>query len=353
MRSTRLTRWTGGMVACLITLVLGSARLNAQQTTITGRVTDAQNQTPLAAVQVQIVGTTLGAQTNAEGRYTIRGSASGNIQVRAIRIGYAEQKKGVSITPGSTTQLDFAMSSAPVELNPVVATATGEQRRLEVGNAVAQISAAQVMETQPVTSISDLLQARAPGVQVLQSGVTGAGSRVRIRGTNSLSLSNDPIYIVDGIRIESGSSSTAIGVGGTTPSRVNDLTPDEIENIEVLKGPSAATLYGTDAANGVIIITTKRGQAGNAKWTVIGEGGLVKQNRTLPTNYLSWGHLVSTGASNQCFVSGITSGQCIQDSLTNYSPLKDPNRTIFGTGNRKLFGLQLQGGSETVRYFAS
>ncbi|MDQ6831563.1 MAG: SusC/RagA family TonB-linked outer membrane protein [Gemmatimonadota bacterium] len=357
MRSISSSRWTGKMVACLTTLVTlaaGASRLGAQQTTISGKITDAQTGAPLAAVQVQIVGTTLGAQSNAEGTYAIRGSASGVVQVRANRIGYAEQKKGVSINPGSVNTVDFALTAAPIELNPVIATATGEQRRLEVGNTVAQISATTVMESSPVTSISDLLQARAPGVQVMSSGVTGAGTRIRIRGTNSLSLLNDPIYIVDGIRIESSSSSASIGVGGTTPSRVNDLTPDEIENIEVLKGPSAATLYGTDAANGVIIITTKRGQAGNAKWTVIGEGGLVTLRSSIPTNYASWGHAPGgTTSSRGCFIAQVASGACIQDSVTNYSPINDPATTFLGNGNRKLFGLQLQGGSETMRYFTS
>ena len=99
--------------------------------------------------------------------------------------------------------------------------------------------------------------------------MTGGGSRVRIRGTSSLSLSNDPIYVIDGIRMTSNRSDAAIGVGGTQPSRVNDISPEEIENIEIVKGPSAATLYGTDAANGVIVITTRKGRAGRSSMVIL------------------------------------------------------------------------------------
>src|SRR2546421_11842734 len=102
------------------------------------------------------------------------------------------------------------------------------------------------------TNLADLLNARAPGVQVLPSGgTTGTGSRIRIRGSSSLSLSNEPIIVVDGIRVENGATgqtATSIGVGGQTPSRLNDLSPDDIQSIEIGKGPSAAALYGTDAA---------------------------------------------------------------------------------------------------------
>jgi TonB-dependent SusC/RagA subfamily outer membrane receptor len=119
-------------------------------------------------------------------------------------------------------------------------------------------------------------------VQVLPGNMTAGGSRVRIRGTSSLSLSNDPIYIIDGVRLTSGGGTAAgnvgggIGVGGTAPNRVNDINPDEIENIEVVKGPSAATLYGTDAANGVVVITTKRGRAGAPRWLAYAESGVIQ-----------------------------------------------------------------------------
>jgi TonB-dependent starch-binding outer membrane protein SusC len=142
-------------------------------------------------------------------------------------------------------------------------TASGEiQRRREVGNTIGSINAADV-EMATVTSLSQLLTARSPGVTVQSaSGTTGGSQRIRIRGSNSVSLSNEPLLIVDGVRLNSSAESNSFGVGGQTISRMNDLNPDDIESIEILKGPSAAAMYGTAAANGVIQITTKRGRAG-------------------------------------------------------------------------------------------
>ena len=238
----------------------GTAHAQQQTGTITGRVVEATSGGPVPAVQVSVVGTTLGAISAQNGEFTIRNVPAGQARVRAIRVGFTESVQVVPVTAGQTANVTFRMNAAAITLSPVVTTATGEQRRVEVGNAVGQIAAAEVTQTQAVQSVGDLLSARTPGVQVLGGNMTGAGSRVRIRGTSSLSLSNEPIYVIDGIRMESSTNSTSIGVGGTTPSRVSDLNPEEIESIEVLRGPSAATLYGTDAANGVIIITTKRGR---------------------------------------------------------------------------------------------
>src|SRR5690606_35564807 len=120
----------------------------------------------------------------------------------------------------------------------------------------------EMVKTRAIANVADLLTSRAAGVMVIPGTQTGAGVRVRIRGQSSISLSNNPIYVIDGIRVESSTGSSSVRVGGTTPSRVGDLNPEEIESIEIVRGPSASTLYGTDAANGVIVITTKRGIAG-------------------------------------------------------------------------------------------
>src|SRR5207249_7662797 len=109
---------------------------------------------------------------------------------------------------------------------------------------------------------------RAAGVNILPStGTVGGGARIRIRGANSVSLSNDPLFIVDGIRVES-KAGNSIGVGGQEPGRLNDFNPDEYASIEIVKGPSAAALYGTQAANGVVRLTTKRGTTGRTSWAI-------------------------------------------------------------------------------------
>ena len=118
------------------------------------------------------------------------------------------------------------------------------------------------------------MSSRAANVVVTQtSGTTGGGSRIRIRGSNSLSLSNEPLIIIDGVRAISDVSGSTIDIGGQNPSRLDDLNPEDIEDIEIIKGPAAAALYGTAAANGVVQITTKRGRAGKTKWTAYADGG--------------------------------------------------------------------------------
>jgi TonB-linked SusC/RagA family outer membrane protein len=341
---------------------LAFCRLDAQasaQGGITGRVTDAATGQPIASAQVNVVNTSIGALTNDQGQYVLRGVSPGTHAVRFLRVGFAEQRGTARVTAGQTTTLDMAMRAVAVTLNPVVTTATGEQRRVEVGNSIAQVDAANVVETRAVSNMGDLLTARAPGVQVIPGTQVGAGTRVRIRGTASLSLSNNPIYIVDGIRVEGATGSSSISVGGTTPSRVNDLNPEEIESIEVVRGPSAATLYGTDAANGVIVITTKRGVAGAPQVSYFTEQGAHVDQNQYPTAYRGWrngGTAATTSTSSntvQCFLSQTVAatGRCAQDSVTSYNLYDDPESTPNGVGYRQLHGLQVKGGSEALRYF--
>ena len=207
--------------------------------------------------------------------------------------------------------------------------------------------------------MADLLTSRAAGVQVIPGTQTGAGTRIRIRGTSSLSLSNNPIVVIDGIRVENATGSTTISVGGTTPSRLGDLNPEEIESMEVVRGPSAATLYGTDAANGVIVITTKKGIAGRSQWTYYTEQAAITDRNQYPTAYRGWrsgatSALTSTRSNTvQCFLTQrfATTGACTADSVSSYNLHDDPEATPYGTGYRQQHGLQLRGGSDAVRFF--
>jgi TonB-linked SusC/RagA family outer membrane protein len=319
-------------------------------------VTDAANQQPVAQAQVQVIGTTLGGLTGPEGRVTVRGISAGTHQIRVLRVGYGEQKKPVTVTGDQETTVDFAISPVAISLTPVVTTATGDQRRVEQGNSIAQIDAGKVAAESPVRSIDDLINSRTAGVEVQTGTQTGTGSRVRIRGQSSLSLTNDPIYVIDGIRMTSNNGSAAFGTGGNTASRVGDLNPDEIENVEIVKGPSAATLYGTDAANGVIVITTKRGKAGAPRWNTYAEGGYLDDRNTYPWNYTLTGKDAVTGATRSaaaCTLPLVSAGTCLVDSLRIYSPFHDPDATPISTGNRYQVGANLSAGTEAVRYFVS
>ena len=347
---------------CLGTaLVVAPVAIAQQAATITGRITDAGSGQPVAAAQVNVVGTTLGAQANQEGIYTIRGAQPGTVQVRALRVGYAEMVQTATVAVGQATTLNFVMKPVAIMLTPTVVTATGETRRVEVGNAIAQVDAAKLVESRPIGNMGDLLTARAPGVQVIGGNSTGTGARVRIRGTSSLSLSNDPIYIIDGVRMQSSSNSQTIGVGGSTFSRMNDINPDEIESIEVVRGPSAATLYGTDAANGVIVITTKKGVAGKPQWTLFTQQAAIVDRNPWPANYNGVGRYTArAGAPTTTFcyltrqtLPATSTSRCDLDSLVAFSPSQVDSTSPIGTGHLQSYGMQVRGGSEAVRYFVS
>ena len=331
--------------------------LYAQGTgTITGRASDRQTQRPLASVQVRIVGTTRGAVTDDSGSYRIVNVPAGNYQLAAQRLGFGPQARAIVVTSGGTTTADFAMSPAVTTLDVLTVTATGQtERSRENGAPTATIDSASLNKA-VISTLSDALSSRVPGVVVQTSaGETGAGSRIRIRGSNSISLSNDPLLIIDGIRADNSSESTAQGTGGQLPSRFNDINPEEIEDVEIIKGPAAAALYGTAAANGVIQITTKKGRAGRTRWDAFAETGSLKDINDYPLNLRSYGHTASGSLVTNCNLFRRTSGlanACVAiDSTASNNPLQSSG--IEGIGNRRITGLSVTGGSDAVAYYVS
>jgi TonB-linked SusC/RagA family outer membrane protein len=346
-----------GIMLAPAAMLLVSISSAFAQGTVSGRVIAQQSGEPLPESRIAVVGTSLVGSTGADGRYVIRNVPSGAWVVRVLRVGYQEQKKSVTMTSGQNATLDFGLEAAIVKLTEVVTTATGEQRRVELGNSVSTIDVSARAQTAPATSMATMLVAQAPGVQVLPGNETGTGARIRIRGVNSITLANDPIYIIDGVRMTSsnGSQSGNIFTGGAIQSRAEDINPDEIENIEIVKGPSAATLYGTDAANGVVVITTKRGRAGDTRYHATAESGIITDRNTYPTAYTLWGH-APAGSTRNCLnplLSQVSSGLCVSDSLTSFNLWSTPNTTPLGTGTRKKGGAQISGGQQSLRFFTS
>ena len=343
-RSRRLCR------TLTFSLLLAPALLSAQQAVLTGRVSGTGSE-GLADSRVMLVNTSTVTQTNSEGRYTIRNVPTGTIEVRVIRVGYAEQKKSVVVAPGASITLDFALTALVVQLQEVVTTATGEQRKVEIGNALSTISAPQAVEQTAVSNIADLLVAKAPGVIMSPPNMSGSAPVIRIRGLNSLSLGNAPIMIVDGVRFFS--SSISPNVGGTNESFMNSLSPEEIEDIEIVKGPSAATLYGTDAANGVIVVTTKKGRAGAARWNWFASTQQVQDRNQYPATYALWGHNPATGKITRCELATMSATTCVVDSTTSFNLSTTPGITPIANGLNTNFGGQVSGGNDAVRYFVS
>jgi TonB-linked SusC/RagA family outer membrane protein len=329
--------------------------VHAQATgTITGRVTDRATQQPIADAQVLIVGTTRGARTNDAGQYRLAGVPAGSVRIRVIRLGYEADTKAITLNGGETTTADFTLGPTATRLDQVVVSATGESElRRESGNNVATINTDSIPKT-VVNGVSDLLSSRAANVVVTQtSGTTGGGSRIRIRGSNSLSLSNEPLIIIDGVRAISDVSGSTIDIGGQNPSRLDDLNPEDIEDIEIIKGPAAAALYGTAAANGVVQITTKRGRAGKTRWTAYADGGTVRDITNFPANYERIG--VTTSATPRrtqfCSLEAELGGSCVPkaDSLVSFNPLEQ--RGPFVNGWRNEYGVSASGGTDLVQYY--
>lgn len=347
----RAMRGPGALLA-----ICAGGVLQAQQGSIAVTVTEAGTATPVAQAQVALAGSLIGGQTGADGKLTLRGVPVGTQTVRVLRIGFAEAKQTVVVSAGQTTAVTVALSPVAVSLTPLVVTATGTAMRKEVGTTISTIDALTTVESSPIITVSDLLAARAPNVVVTTGTQTGAGSRTRIRGISSISLSNEPIFVIDGIRMTADVSSSSLFTGGAQPSRISDINPEEIENIEVVKGPSAAALYGTDAANGVILITTKRGKAGNARWNVHSEYGLIQDRNQYPTAYTLFGK--APGATtelgfNQCNNQRVGQGTCLVDSVAALNLFANDSLTPLGIGDRQSHGVQLSGGTEAVRYFVS
>ncbi|HEX2636890.1 MAG TPA: SusC/RagA family TonB-linked outer membrane protein [Gemmatimonadales bacterium] len=352
------------LLCATLILALPSAAA-AQNGVVTGKVIDEAGGAPLEAARVVLSGTNLIETTNREGQYTFRGVAPGSYQLRVLRVGYRPATQQATVTEGQTVTLDFAMSAAPVQLDEIVSTATGEQRKLEIGNTVTTIDAAKVAEQAPITEFANLISGRAAGVQVLKSsGTTGTGTRIRIRGSNSISLSNEPLYYLDGVRLESGSSSSTLDIGGfgvdnpagAGPSRINDINPDDIENIEIVKGPAAATLYGIQASNGVVRITTKHGTAGPPRWNLFSEIGAVSDNNTYPLNFAgrdTTADGIANGYDGFCSIQSELDGACIQTSVQSFQPLNEKATRPYKAGLRQMYGANVSGGGEQVTYFVS
>lgn len=354
-------RW---LIATLVAVAILPAAASAQERgTVTGTVVDAGTLRPLAGAQVTVAGTQLGTLTNQQGGFLIPNVPVGPRDVRVTLIGFTQGTETVTVASGGTVTINFQLRETAVALEGVVVTATGEtQRRREIGNVVGNINIADI-ELATITNVGQLLQGRSPGLTVqIASGTTGGSQRIRIRGNNSVSLSNEPLIIIDGVRVNNSAESGAIGVGGQTISRLNDLNAEEIENIEVLKGPAAAAMYGTAAANGVIQITTRRGQAGVARWNFYTEGGYLWDPTVYPANFGQRGTSPTGATVAQCTLFRQAQGQCVPTGgILEFAPLEaaDPFRNadnIFGidrAGTRTKFGGNVSGGTEAFTYFVA
>ena len=319
--------------------------------TIEGQVTEAGSGRPIPGAQVYLGNSPIGAIATAAGSYRIPNVPPGTVEVRTRFIGYSPISRQVRVVAGQVTRVDLELSVSALQLETVVTTGTGQAvATKQLGNTVAVIEPPRVA---PINSTSELLQGREPGLVGLPSGgLTGEGSRIRIRGNASLSMSNEPIILVDGVRMDAaGGFGDNVGAGGGgVPSRLDDIDPASIERIEVLKGAAAATLYGTEASNGVIQIFTKKGSVSAPRWEFqVTEEAVTYPNKAYKPNV---GFARDTAQANRLgvFYYGPNSSQRIQPfELIENNTVTD----LFETGRASTYSAAVSGGNPVVTYFAS
>ena len=266
---------TGAALASAIALLAVAAptEVSAQAGQIVGTVTNATTGGPLGEVQVFIEGQNLGALSRADGRYLILNVPAGSYDVTAQRIGFASQTQSVTVSAGGAATVDFTMETEALGLDEIVVTGTaGAASKREMGNTISQINVADVPDAPLI--VSDMLQAAAPGLDAYGGGALGQSKVIRLRGANSALLTSQPLIYIDGVRIRSNALPDANPPdrrggrsGNVAVSPLDQINPADIERIEVIKGAAATTLYGTEAAGGVIQVFTKRGRGGAPIWT--------------------------------------------------------------------------------------
>jgi TonB-dependent SusC/RagA subfamily outer membrane receptor len=356
-----LTGRKSATLALVVTsLLAGTQPVLAQDTgTILGRVVSETNQ-PLIGVPVFLVGTSLGTLSGANGRYSLVNVPAGNYRLRVERIGTRTIEVAITVQAGQSLTQDFTLREEALGLDQIVVTGTaGAARRREVGNSVTQINLANVQE--PPLNLSSLLQGRSPGMTVMAgSGMAGSGSMIRLRGNTSVTMTNQPLVYIDGIRVRSRGyalnvppSGSNLRGGNDISSPLNDINPADIERIEVIKGAAAATLYGTEAAAGVIQVFTKRGHSGKPQWTLQVDQGFART--------LKFGPDPSRAPPSD------TIPQIYRDSFPDrFAGLPDRGVSRAGGTSSYLFidpwlrnayqqrySLSVGGGGESLRYFVS
>ncbi|MEJ2217961.1 MAG: TonB-dependent receptor [Gemmatimonadota bacterium] len=286
MQARWVVRSRAAMLASFMLLGLVAAPAFAQQTgQVTGLVTAASTGEPIVGAQIVVQGTGIGTLTNVRGQYLLLSVPTGSQTIEVTRLGYATASQVVTVTAGQAATANFELNTEAISLDAVVVTGTaGNARRRELGNTVATITADE-LSTEPITKPSDVLQGRAAGLVIREtSGQVGGGSQILLRGVNTLATGSSmrPLIYVDGVRLETGLHQDS-DEASARATMFDDIDPASIERIEIVKGAAATTLYGTEAAAGVIQIFTKNGGGGSPTWTFSTDQGFSQVGHVGPS----------------------------------------------------------------------
>jgi TonB-linked SusC/RagA family outer membrane protein len=349
------------MVAGVV-LGLAPAVAQAQGTTISGQVTGTGG-APVVGASVSIPTLRVGGFTDDAGRYSFTAPATANgttVTVLARRLGYQPSSAALTLSGAPVTQ-NFSLSSAATELQGVVVTALGVTReKSQLGTAQQQLSTNDINQSKTLNIINSI-QGKVSGVNITGSGTQGGSNRIVLRGANSINGSNSPIFVVDGVPMSNRARPGDPGGGWDYGSAIADINPEDIATMSILKGPNAAALYGSRAANGVIILTTKKGGAGGRMHTEMSTNYTWEKPSILPTYQNLYGQ--GAGGSFQ-YVDGQGGGNC-DNCDQSYGPRLDgrlidqftgpqqpwiahPNNveSFFNTGHTKSTTVAVSGGSD-------
>ncbi len=359
----RISRSLTRLLAAVLVMSTPLVAVEAQGSgTVRGRVTESATNRPIPGASVTVGGLGLGAVTDADGNYVIANVPAGTYDIAVRRVGFVRRTQSVTVGVGVAARADFTMTVTATQLEEVVVTGTpGGQERRTIGNAVAQIDVSDITSKSTMANVSEILQGRTPGVAVsVGSGSPGTSSEITIRGYGSFS-NNRPVVYVDGVRIDTEdlgsfnpSGAGTSGFSGQRTSALDLINPQDIESMEVLRGPAAATLYGADAAAGVIQIITKKGRRGQQalSWNTRWERGMSEWGTETLTNYTTCTaarKAARDGAGN------ITWPGC-QEVADNTVITDDPLRRdpqALRTGKINNLSLSLRGGGDRYSFYLS
>jgi TonB-linked SusC/RagA family outer membrane protein len=329
-------------VVVAVLTVIGTATLpcslGAQGREAAGVVVAARSGRPIASAEVIAADGASRALVGTDGHFLLAALPRDTVQLIVRAVGYEPWRGEVR---AGDMQLRITLTEVAVKLDEVVTIGTADRAsRRELGNAITTIDAAEVVERGTVSSVHQLLNGRIPGLALQpSSGSVGSGARMTIRGGSSFSLPNEPLLYVDGVRVNNARSAGVINQSSNSKSisSIDDLDPADIASVEVIKGPSAATLYGTEASSGVINIITKRGTAGAARWSLTTRHGVefIRNNGDIfPVNY----QLDPAGK--------VISLDIVQSENARGTP-------IFHDGAIHEYSLNVSGGTNELRYYAA
>jgi TonB-linked SusC/RagA family outer membrane protein len=336
----------------VVTGLLWAGQLGAQASTgtISGRVVDSTSQQPLSNVTVAVPGTQLGALTRNDGGFILTNVPVGAQRVRASRIGYRSSEQPVTVNAGATATVQFSLGTVAASLSEIVVVGYGTQRREAITGSVATVNAEQA-KVGVQTNANELLTARVAGVNVTaNNGEPGGGAQIRVRGGTSISASNDPLYVIDGVPLQNESSvASGIAIGGSAAlnrSPLNSINPNDIASITVLKDASATAIYGSRGANGVVLIETKRGAAGASTIEYEAYVGAAQAARKL--DFLS-------GSEYRSYVeSQIANGNLPATARASLGTANtDWEDEVTRVGYSQNHNLAFAGGSQTTQYRAT